>query len=144
MRTVEREVGRILARLRNRIRERGFTQMEVQEALGWGRSYISQLLTGQKTLRLEQVLQILTVINVDPADFWGEIYQLGKLGEAPGRRGPQAAPLLPVARDGSTLPADLRRLKRLLDGVVSVLTQKSLIAPHDLDEAIRRFRQDVS
>ncbi len=145
MRTVEREVDRILALLRTRIRERGFTQMEVQEILGWGRSYISQLLTRQKTLRIEQVLQILNVINVDPADFWAEIYQFGKFSEThdPGRRGPHAASSLPDARGGSTLPADLRRLKRLLDGVVSVLTQKNLITARELDDATRRFRQDA-
>ncbi len=145
MRKIDRELDRILALLRARIRERGFTQMEVQEVLGWGRSYISQLLTGQKTLRLEQILQILNVINIDPADFWGEIYQFGKSGETPppGRRSPHAAPSLPDAQDGSTQPADLRSLKRLLDGVVSVLTQKNLITARELDDATRRFRQDA-
>ena len=143
MRPVEKEIDRILATLRNRIRERGYTQMEVQEVFGWGRSYISQLLTQQKTLRLDQVLQILNVIGVDPADFWGEIYQFGKFAEGPTRRRQQAAPSLPVARDRSTLPADLRRLKRLLDAVVSVLTQKNLITVRELDDATQRFRQDA-
>ena len=41
MTTLERELDRVLTLLRNKIRERGFTQLEVQEALGWGRSYIS-------------------------------------------------------------------------------------------------------
>ncbi len=74
---IDRDLDRILTALRNRIRERGYTQMEVQEALGWGRSYISQLLTRQKTLRFEQILQILNVIHLDPAEFWDEIYQVG-------------------------------------------------------------------
>ena len=56
MRAVERDLDRILSLLRNRIRERGFTQLEVQETLGWGRSYISQLVTRQKSLRVEHVL----------------------------------------------------------------------------------------
>ncbi len=143
MRTVEGEVDRILALLRARIRERGYTQMEVQEILGWGRSYISQLLTQQKALRLEQVLHLLRVIDVDPADFWGELYQFGKFGEVhpAGRRGPQATPSRPVAQDGSTLPADLRRSNKLLNGVVSVLTQKNRITARELDDATQRFRQ---
>ncbi|NIQ93618.1 MAG: helix-turn-helix transcriptional regulator, partial [Desulfuromonadales bacterium] len=63
---IEKEVDRILTLLRNKIRERGFTQLEVQEKLNWGRSYISQLLTKQKSLRVEQVLMILETINVNP------------------------------------------------------------------------------
>lgn len=63
---VERDLERILTRLRNLIRDRGFTQLEVQDALGWGRSYISQLLTKQKSLRIEQVLMILNVVGVKP------------------------------------------------------------------------------
>ena len=101
------------------------------------------MLTQQKTLRLDQVLQILNVIGVDPADFWGEIYRFGKFAEAPARRRPQAAPSRPVARDGSTLPADLDHVKRLLDGVVSVLTQKNLITARELDDAIQRLSQDA-
>ena len=87
MRTVERELDRILTRLRNALRERGYTHLEVQEVLGWGRSYISQLLTKQKSLRVEQILKILNVINVDPADFFGETFQFGKFSEARPRRG---------------------------------------------------------
>ena len=64
MMMVDAEVNRVLTLLRNKIRERGFTQLQVQEALSWGRSYISQLLTKQKSLRVEQVLLILNVIGV--------------------------------------------------------------------------------
>ena len=38
MLSVDRELDRVLTLLRNKIRERGFTQLEVQEALSWGRS----------------------------------------------------------------------------------------------------------
>ncbi len=81
MRTVDRDLDRILNRLRNAIRERGYTHLEVQETLGWGRSYISQLLSRQKAVRIDQVLAILNVIDVKPADFWAEIYQFGKFSE---------------------------------------------------------------
>ena len=39
-----------------------------------GRSYISQLLTKQKSLRVEQVLLILNVIGVEPRRFFAELY----------------------------------------------------------------------
>lgn len=71
---VERDLDRILTLLRNKIREKGFTQLEVQNALNWGRSYISQLLTKQKSLRVEQIHMILDVIGVEPAEFYGELY----------------------------------------------------------------------
>lgn len=73
--SVERELDRTLTLLRNKIREQGFTQLQVQAELAWGRSYISQLLTKQKSLRVEQVLRILQVIHVDPADFYKELYR---------------------------------------------------------------------
>ena len=126
MRKIDRDLDRILTRLRNLIREQGFTQLEVQEALGWGRSYISQLLTKQKTLRLEQVLMILKVVNAKPGDFFGEIYQLGD--SHPGRR-PS------VAADVGT---DLRRLEMLYEGVVSVLKRKGLITADNLADAIKK------
>ncbi len=142
MRKVDRDIDRILSRLRKAIRERGYTQLEVQEVLGWGRSYISQILNREKNLRLDQVLMILKVINVKPEDFWGEIYQFGETYR-PDQPGRQAAPALPEAPDESTMADDLRRSKRLLDGVVTVLTQKRLITADDLDEATRRFRPDA-
>ena len=77
---IEREVDRVLTLLRNKIRERGYTQLEVQAALGWGRSYISQLFTRQKNLKVEQVLLMLQVIGVDPAEFYGELYSLSWVG----------------------------------------------------------------
>ncbi len=72
MRQVEAEVDRYLTLLGNKIRGRGFTQVEIQDALGWGRSYISQLVTKAKALRVEQVLLILNIIRVDPAEFFVE------------------------------------------------------------------------
>lgn len=71
---IDREVDRFLTLLRTLMRDRGFTQMEVQQALGWGRSYISQLFTKQKALRFEPVLLILEVIGVSPEAFFAEIY----------------------------------------------------------------------
>ncbi|MCP3957036.1 MAG: helix-turn-helix transcriptional regulator [bacterium] len=123
---------------------RGYTQLEVQQDLGWGRSYISQLLTKQKSLRIDQALMILRVVGVDPGDFWAEVYRFGPFSETrPGRRGPSRRCATPLPPDGDML-ADLRRSKRLLEGVVTVLIQKRLITAEDLDEATRRSRQAAS
>ena len=114
-RDIDRVVDRVLTRLRNAIRERHFTQMDVQEALGWGRSYISQLLTKQKTLRVEQILLILNVIGVTPEDFFSEIFQFGAFGpgaEAQQRKGQAPPPPALFQPDaGGSMKDDLRRLR---------------------------------
>ncbi len=141
MRTVERDLDRVLTRLRNVIRERGFTQLEVQEVLGWGRSYISQLLTKQKTLRVEQIVMILNVISVEPKDFWAEIYQFGPFGAAgtTRRRKGSARASLP-SLDEATPGADMRRIELLYEGIVNVLKRKDLIATAELADAIARAK----
>ena len=114
----ERELDRVLTLLRNKIRERGFTQLEVQEALSWGRSYISQLLTKQKSLRVEQVLLILEVIGVKPGEFFGELYHFPQ-GEAP-RRGGEVYPTHGMSGYGSSMIHEVtgeiegRRVRSLL------------------------------
>ncbi len=88
MRQVEAEVDRYLTLLGNRIRGQGYTQIEVQDALGWGRSYISQLVTKAKALRIEQVLLILNIIGIDPAEFFAELYGPPGAPYATARPGP--------------------------------------------------------
>lgn len=64
----------ILRELRALIKERGTTQLEIQERLGWGKTYVSQLLSQAKGLRLEQLLAILDVLQVEPEAFWARVY----------------------------------------------------------------------
>ena len=73
---VDPEVDRILMLLRLKIKNHGFTQIQVQEALNWKGSYVSQLLSRNKSLRVEQVLQILAVIGVEPFDFFCNIHSI--------------------------------------------------------------------
>lgn len=75
-------VPQVLSLLRQKIMENGFTQMQVQEPLGWGRSYISQLLKGRKSLRFDQLLTILDVIDLEPREFFAELYQLVPIEQA--------------------------------------------------------------
>ena len=109
--------------------------------LGWGRSYISQLLTKQKTLRVEQIVMILNVVSVEPKDFWAEIYQFGPFGAAGNRRrrkGRERAPL--PSLDEATPGADMRRVELLYEGIVNVLKRKDLIATAELADAIARAK----
>ncbi len=141
MRKIDRDLDRILSHLRQLIRERGFTQMEVQEILGWGRSYISQLLTKQKSLRLEQVLMILNVIRVKPEAFFAEIYQYGEPYRPHRRVSP--VPFLTDGLDASAPAAELRRLRALSLGLVSVLQKKALINASELAQAIEKAEHEL-
>ncbi len=131
MRQVDREVDRHLTLLRNKIRERGFTQVEVQEALSWGRSYISQLLTHQKNLRLDQVLMILNVIGVEPREFFAEIYAFPKphtgFSEMPADLSTQG-PRLGLARE-------IERFEALLKGLTTLLVDKEIVDSSELSAA---------
>ena len=120
-------MDRCLTLLRNKIRERGFTQLEVQDALSWGRSYISQLLTRQKKLRLDQVLMILTVISVKPEEFFAELYLLPRPSWSnmpPGRSMGQ--------RQTIALGKDLEEFGALLQGLTRLLVEKGIVASDEV------------
>ncbi len=148
MRTIERELDRVLTLLRNKIRERGFTQLEVQEALGWGRSYISQLLTKQKSLRIEQVLLILNVIGVDPGEFFSELYHFPTTGGLEGRYRYRQSPRGDVFEHGGPGPDDdLKRnfdeLQVLIRGLVRLLSSKGLVQANELSVAVNAAKSDT-
>ena len=75
---VEQRLERILEHLRSVMRQRKFSQVAVQKTLGWKGSYISQLFNRTKSLRVEQLLQILAVIGYCPLDFFDEVYGVQK------------------------------------------------------------------
>ncbi len=130
---IDRELDRYITLLRNKIREAGYTQLEVQESLGWGRSYISQLLTKQKSLRVEQVLAILSVISVEPKEFFAELY-VGVPRFAAPRRRPHGDQQLAGA---SSIEQRLEKLTPLLRGLTKTLVAKGLITADDLSRAVR-------
>ena len=71
---VEKGTEAVLNLLRHKLEESGFTQREVEQKLGWGRSYISQLFGRTKHLTIEHVLLILSTIGVDHGAFFAELY----------------------------------------------------------------------
>lgn len=144
---VEKEIDRILTLLRNKIREQGFTQLQVQAELDWGRSYISQLLTKQKSLRVEQVLKILDVIGIEPAEFYAELYSfpsgdpLGWQGEPYSNRDHPAYDTGMISEGGLSVldgvAADGRRTRSAVESLVETLYQKKVLDDEDLDPVRR-------
>ncbi len=127
MRQVDREIDRYLALLRDRIHQKGFTQNDIQDVFGWGRGYISQLLTKQKKLRVEQLLLMLNVIDVDPADFFAEFYDL--------RGAPQAHWSPRDAGKPENLRTQIRQLETQLQALVKLLLERRIITSSDLRAA---------
>ncbi|MEM7351786.1 MAG: helix-turn-helix transcriptional regulator [Acidobacteriota bacterium] len=136
MQPTEYEVHRYLTLLRNKIRDRGFTQLQVQEALGWGRSYISQLLTQQKCLRIEQVLQILSVIGTDPAEFFAELYPMSGWGQNYAAQASASLPLSPAEMAEQERAS--RELTALLGGLLQLLAEKRIVTREELAVATLR------
>ncbi len=68
------KVASLLAVLRKKIREQGFTLTQIQNALGWERGYLVKELNAKEALKVELVLQILDVIGVPPSEFFAEAF----------------------------------------------------------------------
>lgn len=124
----QKEAERMLETLRRLIRERGITQLQIQRQLGWGRSYISQLLTKQKTLRVEPLLQIVDAIGMQPAEFFVEHFKAPPSEAEP-------APASPNALSGAEIELELRRkldhLQSCLTGLVRVMVERRLIGGNE-------------
>ncbi len=161
---VDQEIDGILELLRAKIAERGFSQVKVQAQLGWKGSYLSQLFNKSKNLRVEQMLLILRVIEVEPIDFYSEFYRVREnlreaeeldlhpemaadevlcaelsadvaSGAAPS--GPRPSGAKPSARQGffERFFRSFLELRSLLRGVVYLLVRKGIISMDELKEA---------
>ncbi|MCP4653949.1 MAG: helix-turn-helix transcriptional regulator [bacterium] len=62
----ESQLSEVLQRLRAKIREAGFTQVEVDQKLGWKRNRMSSLVRGKTALRVDHLFAICEVIGVFP------------------------------------------------------------------------------
>lgn len=143
---VEKEVDRVLSLLRAKIHERGYTQLKVQRALGWGRTYISQLFRKQKSLRFDQILQILEVVEIDPADFFAEFYRLPhrEIASTSGRIGPERRAHLPgdAAEAEKILELAGKDPRSVVFGIVRLLMDKGVLDAVELAAAIGLVASD--
>lgn len=151
MADTDRDIDRALLLLRNKIRERGFTQLEVQESLSWGRSYISQLLTKQKSLRLEQLLKILAVLEVEPSEFFSELFPGSRhgfgnhpYGAIRRRNGERGSGLEDAATPeaGSEISRSVRELRSLVRGLVNLLVDRRLVGRDEIEAVMETSDDD--
>ncbi len=118
------EVDRVLALLRQKVADSGRTQVEIQEPLGWGAGCVSRLLTRPKVLRVEQLLLILGVIEVEPRGSFAELC-LPRASGAP--RGEVGA----MAGRGE----EIEDLAERVRGLIRLLERKGLVTAAEVEAA---------
>ncbi len=118
------EVESLLLLLRQRIAGSGLTQVEIQQPLGWGASYVSQLLSRAKALRVEQLLLILGVIEIEPRSFFAEFYLPEAIGAFRGEAGP-------VAGRGQ----EIEILRGQVQDLIRLLEEKGLVTAEEIEAA---------
>jgi len=70
----EVEVERVSEALREAIRRKKSSLRNVEQALGQGRGYMSQLLGGNVDIKLKHVFSVLGVIGVEADEFFLNVY----------------------------------------------------------------------
>jgi transcriptional regulator with XRE-family HTH domain len=72
--TIEDEVRRATKLLETVMQAAGLTRKELDQRLGAGPGYISQVLTGRMELKFRHVLAILRALDVEPSVFFQTLY----------------------------------------------------------------------
>ena len=88
---LQRAVGRNVRRVRN---ERGLSQEQFGEVVGWHRTLVGAVERGERNLTLKSVERVSIQMGVDPLDLL---------------RDPEAAPLRVAAADGDGRPGTTPR-----------------------------------
>ncbi len=114
--TIHELVDPFLTLLGEKIREQTFTELEVEEVLGWDRKHIQQLKAGRKRLRVQEVLSVLGVIGVEPGDFFAELYALPPRPETPQH--------------------EIAELSALADSLANLLVKNGRVTASDLARAV--------
>ena len=94
--TIEDEVRRATKLLETVMQAAGLTRKDLDQRLGAGPGYISQVLTGRMELKFRHILAILRALDVDPGIFFQTLY-------------PESRP----ASDQAVMEEFLRRFKSL-------------------------------
>ena len=76
--TLEDEVRRATKLLETVMQAAGLTRKELDQRLGAGPGYVSQVLTGRMELKFRHIVTILQVLDVDPSVFFQTLYPGGR------------------------------------------------------------------
>ncbi|HYG62691.1 MAG TPA: helix-turn-helix transcriptional regulator [Thermoanaerobaculia bacterium] len=76
--TIDEEVRRATKLLETVMQAAGLTRKDLDQKLGAGPGYVSQVLTGRMELKYRHILAILRALDVDPGVFFQTLYPESK------------------------------------------------------------------
>jgi transcriptional regulator with XRE-family HTH domain len=68
------EVRRVSEAIGEAIRRMRTSQQVVERTMGLNKGYLSQILNGNVDLRMKHIFHVLEVLNLEPGDFFLEVY----------------------------------------------------------------------
>jgi transcriptional regulator with XRE-family HTH domain len=118
--TIDEEVRRATKLLETVMQAAGLTRKDLDQKLGAGPGYVSQVLTGRMELKLRHVLAILRALDVEPSVFFQTLY-------------PENRP----ATDSVVMEEFLRRFQKLGFGAPATPPAAPALDPQDLERMIQ-------
>jgi transcriptional regulator with XRE-family HTH domain len=118
--TIDDEVRRATKLLETVMQAAGLTRKDLDQRLGAGPGYVSQVLTGRMELKFRHVLAILHALEVEPSVFFQTLY-------------PEDRP----STDAVVMEEFLRRFQKLGFGAPPAPPPSPALDPHDLERMIQ-------
>jgi transcriptional regulator with XRE-family HTH domain len=118
--TIDEEVRRATKLLETVMQAAGLTRKDLDQKLGAGPGYVSQVLTGRMELKLRHVLAILRALEVEPSVFFQTLY-------------PENRP----SSDTVVMEEFLRRFQKLGFGPPATPPAAPALDPQDLERMIQ-------
>ena len=118
--TIDDEVRRATKLLETVMQAAGLTRKDLDQRLGAGPGYVSQVLTGRMELKFRHVLAILRALDVEPGVFFQTLY-------------PENRP----ATDAVVMEEFLRRFQKLGFGAQPAPAPNPALDPQELERMIQ-------
>jgi len=118
--TIDDEVRRATKLLETVMQASGLTRKDLDQRLGAGPGYVSQVLTGRMELKLRHVLAILHALEVEPSVFFQTLY-------------PEDRP----SSDSVVMEEFLRRFQKLGFGAPPAPPPSPALDPQELERMIQ-------
>jgi transcriptional regulator with XRE-family HTH domain len=118
--TIDDEVRRATKLLETVMQAAGLTRKDLDQKLGAGPGYISQVLTGRMELKFRHILAILRALEVEPSVFFQTLY-------------PEDRP----ATDAVVMEEFLRRFQKLGFGAQPAPPRGPALDPQELERMIQ-------
>ena len=118
--TIDDEVRRATKLLETVMQAAGLTRKDLDQRLGAGPGYVSQVLTGRMELKFRHILAILRALDVEPSIFFQTLY-------------PEDRP----ATDAVVMEEFLRRFQKLGFGAQPAPPPSPALDPQELEKMIQ-------